>query len=88
MNSATVVPGAVDLVTAERLGDVVGRSRTLLIGIAAHHKSAFGADQIVKLIQSASKTFEHSLTYPAKAIEALADKGMTTPSALCALIRS
>jgi lysine-N-methylase len=63
-------------------------TQTLLIGMAGFHKSAFGVDHVIKLIQSASKTFEHSATYPGRVIEMLADKSMTTPASLCVLIRN
>jgi len=63
-------------------------TRTLLIGIAAFHKSAFGAEQVIKLIQSSTKTFEHSLAYPGQAIELLAGKNMTTAADLCVLIQN
>ena len=62
--------------------------RTLLIGIAGFHKAAFGADQVIKLIQSCGKTFEHSLVYPGHVIRILAGKAMTTPASLCVLIRN
>jgi hypothetical protein len=60
---------------------------TLLIGMAAFHKAAFGPVQIVKLIQSCTKTFEHSIAFPGQAIQILAEKGMTNPANLCVLIR-
>jgi lysine-N-methylase len=63
-------------------------TRTLLIGMAGFHKSAFGVDHVIKLIQSCTKTFEHSTTYPRQAIRMLADKAMTTPASLCALIQN
>ncbi len=63
-------------------------TRTLLIGMAGFHQGAFGTGQIVKLIQSSTKTFEHSLTYPGRVIQMLAEKSMTTPTGLCALIRN
>jgi len=56
--------------------------------MAGFHKSAFGVDQVVKLIQSCSKTFEHSTTYPGQAIKMLADKAMTAPASLFALLRN
>jgi lysine-N-methylase len=62
-------------------------TRTLLIGMAGFHKSAFDAGHVIKLIQSATKTFEHSAAFPARAIEILAEKGMTTAAALSILIR-
>ncbi len=63
-------------------------TRTLLIGMAGFHKSAFGVDHVVKLIQSCAKTFEHSTTYPGQAIKMLADKAMTTPVSLCVLMQN
>jgi lysine-N-methylase len=63
-------------------------TRTLLIGMAGFHKSAFSVDQVIKLIQSCTKTFEHSTAYPGQAIGMLADKAMTTPTSLCVLIQN
>ena len=63
-------------------------AQTLLIGVAGFHKSAFGVDHVIKLIQSCTKTFEHSLTFPGQAIEMLAGKTMTTPASLCVLIQN
>lgn len=62
--------------------------QTLLIGMAGFHKSAFGAPHILKLIQSCTKTFEHSTTFPALAIQMLSARAMTKPSNLCVLIRN
>ena len=62
--------------------------RTLLIGMAGFHKAAFGAGQVVKLIQSFTKTVQHSSTYPGLVIRMLADQGMTTPASLDVLIRN
>jgi len=63
-------------------------TKTLLIGMAGFHKSAFGVDHVIKLIQSCTKTFEHSLTYPGQVIRMLADKNMTSPESLCVLIQN
>lgn len=63
-------------------------TKTLLIGLAGFHKSAFGVDHVIKLIQSCTKTFEHSATYPGQAIKMLADKAMTTPASLYVLIQN
>lgn len=60
----------------------------LLVGSAAFHKEEFSADHALKAIQSCTKTFEHSLTYPERAIAMLAEKHMTTPASLCVLIRN
>jgi lysine-N-methylase len=63
-------------------------TRTLLIGLAGFHKAAFDASYVIKLIQSCTKTFEHSAAFPGRAIALLADKGMTTPASLCVLIQN
>ena len=63
-------------------------TKTLLIGMAGFHKSAFGVDHVIKLIQSCTKTFEHSTTYPGQAIKMLADKAMTTPASLSVLMQN
>ncbi len=63
-------------------------TRTLLIGMARRHKSAFEVGHVIKLMQTATKTFEHSDTYPARMIEMLADRGMITPASLSVLVRN
>ncbi len=63
-------------------------TRTLLIGGAGFHKSAFGAGHALKAIQSCAKTFEHSSTFPGRAIGMLAEKSMTTPAGLYVLVRN
>jgi lysine-N-methylase len=63
-------------------------TQTLLIGNAGFHKSSFGAAHVLKAIQSCAKTFEHSITYPARVIGMLAEKSMTAPASLCVLFRT
>jgi lysine-N-methylase len=63
-------------------------TQTLLIGSAGFHKSEFGVDRVIKLMQASTKTFEHSLTFPGRVIEMLAAKNLTSPSSLCVLIRN
>jgi lysine-N-methylase len=62
-------------------------TQTLLIGMAGFYKEAFGASHIIKLVQSCTKAFEHSMTYPGQVIQMLAEKNMTTSASLCVLIR-
>lgn len=64
-----------------------GIVRTLLIGLAAFHKTEFSIEHVIKAVQSCSKTFEHSATYPGKVVEMLAAKDMTTPHALRGLVQ-
>jgi lysine-N-methylase len=60
---------------------------TLLTGIAASHGSRLGMAEALQLIQSATKTFEHSLSYPGKALELLAGKGLADGASMGMLIR-
>jgi len=60
---------------------------TLLTGLAGYYGEAFGAEQVVRLIQATTKTFEHSLAYPGRALELLKTKGLTTSASMAALIR-
>jgi lysine-N-methylase len=62
-------------------------TQTLLVGNAGFHKSGFGAGHVLKTIQSCTKTFEHSMTYPARAIGMLAERSMTAPASLSVLFR-
>jgi len=63
-------------------------TQTLLIGSAGLHKSEFGVDRVVKLMQASTKTFEHSLTFPGRVIEMLAARNLISPASLCVLIRN
>jgi lysine-N-methylase len=60
---------------------------TLLAGMAASYGSRLGSAEALKLIQSATKTFEHSLSYPGNALELLAGKGLTDGASMGMLIR-
>jgi lysine-N-methylase len=62
-------------------------TRAILIGMAGFHKSAFGVDHVIRAVQSCTKTFEHSVTYPGLAMEILASKMMTTPASLWVLVQ-
>ena len=60
---------------------------TVLAGLSAFHGASFGVPEALKLMQSACKTFEHSLTYPGKALELLAGKGLLDCSSMGMLLR-
>jgi lysine-N-methylase len=60
---------------------------TLLAGLAAFHGARFGVPEALKLIQSATKTFEHSLSYPGKALDLLIEKGIDGCASMSMLIR-
>lgn len=51
-------------------------AQTLLIGMAAYHREAFGVDHVVKLIQSMAKTIEHGTTFPARLAEYVQQRGL------------
>jgi lysine-N-methylase len=60
---------------------------TLLAGLAVFYGERFGVPEALRLIQSATKTFEHSLNYPGKALELLARKGLVDCASMGMLIR-
>ena len=60
---------------------------TLLAGLAAFHGDSFGVPEALKLIQSATKTFEHSIAYPGKALDLLTQKGLVDCASMSKLIR-
>ncbi len=62
-------------------------TRAVLIGMAGFHKSSFGVDHVIRAVQSCTKTFEHSVTFPGLAMEILASKRMTTAASLCVLVQ-
>jgi lysine-N-methylase len=62
--------------------------QTILIGQAGLHKSEFAAGHVIKVIQSFSKAFEHSLTFPPRTLQILADKGVNTCASLAILMRN
>jgi lysine-N-methylase len=60
---------------------------TLLAGLAALYGERFGVAEALILIQSATKTFEHSLAYPGKALDVLTSKGLLDCASMSKLIR-
>lgn len=62
--------------------------QTVLIGAAGFHKAGFGAGHVIQVIQSFTKAFEHSLSFPGRTLQILADKGMKTCTSLAMLIRN
>jgi lysine-N-methylase len=61
--------------------------RTILIGMASHHQSAFGMDHVIKVIQSSTKAFQHSISFPAKAIEILTRNSLKTGASMAVLVQ-
>jgi lysine-N-methylase len=62
--------------------------KTVSIGMAAFHKSGFGLDHVIKVIQSSTKTFQHSTSFPMRAIQYLRGKGMDNALSMAVLIRN
>jgi lysine-N-methylase len=62
--------------------------QTLLIGVAAFHKAEFGTAQAIHVIQSFTKAFEHSPSFPERALKILAEKGLKSCVTLALLIRN
>jgi lysine-N-methylase len=60
---------------------------TMMSGLAAFYGERFNLSEALKVIQSATKTFEHSISYPGKALELLAGKGMVDCRSMGMLIR-
>jgi len=59
--------------------------RTVAIGMAGFHGPEFSAELLRKVIQSGTKTFEHSLTFPRRALQLLSAKVFQTPEGMAAL---
>jgi lysine-N-methylase len=62
--------------------------RTMLIGIAGFSKTQFGAAHVIKVVQSCAKTFEHSVAFPARALDILSEHGMQNCVSMALLIQN
>jgi lysine-N-methylase len=60
--------------------------QTLLIGMAAYHKEELSTGHVIQVIQSFTKAFEHSLSFPGRALKILAAKGMTSCASMAILL--
>ena len=60
--------------------------QTLLIGMAAYHKEEFGTGHVIQVIQSFTKAFEHSLSFPGRALKILAAKRITSCASMAILL--
>ena len=54
-----------------------GIIQAVAIGMADFHREKFAVPHILKVIQAVAKTFEHSLAFPARAIQILGNNGIT-----------
>lgn len=62
--------------------------QTLLIGVAAYQKEQFGTAEVVQVIQSYTKAFEHSPSFAERALKILVQKGVSNCTMLALLIRN
>lgn len=62
--------------------------RTLLAGLAAFHQEAFGVEQVIQVVYTFTRTFEHSLAFPERVLQVLAEKGLDGPAGVAVLARS
>jgi lysine-N-methylase len=65
-----------------------GIIQTLLVGMAAFHKTEFGAAHAVQVVQSFTKAFEHSPSYPERALKIIKGKDTNTCASLAILLRN
>ncbi len=61
---------------------------TVLIGMAGFRQKEFGPADVIKLVQSCAKTFEHSIAFPARAFEILKDHGIENCVSMAMLIQN
>jgi lysine-N-methylase len=62
--------------------------QTLLVGMAAFYREDFGTTQAVLVIQSFTKAFEHSPSFPERALNVLRQKNMNSCTGLAILLRN
>jgi lysine-N-methylase len=62
--------------------------QTVLIGLAGFHQAEFGPSHAIQVIQSVTKAFEHNLSFPARALKILEEKGVRSCVSMAILIRN
>jgi lysine-N-methylase len=62
--------------------------QTVLIGLAGFRKTDFNAGHAIQVIQSSTKTFGHSLTFPAQALRVLEEHKIESCRGLAMLMRN
>jgi lysine-N-methylase len=60
----------------------------LLGGMAGLHKEAFGEAQVIQVIYTLTRTFEHSLTFPQRVLAVLDEKGLHNPAGVATLVKN
>ena len=62
--------------------------QTVLTGMAAYRRDAFGPAYAVAVVQSVAKAFEHNPSFPARALKILEEKGIRNGVSMAVLIRT
>ncbi|HLK51192.1 MAG TPA: flagellin lysine-N-methylase, partial [Bryobacteraceae bacterium] len=60
----------------------------LLGGMAGLRKETFGAAHVIQVVYTFTRTFEHSLTFPERVLQALDEKGLSNPAGAAVLLKS
>ena len=60
--------------------------RTLVIGMSGLYADTLGIDDLVRVIQSYAKAFQHSSAFNATAIQLLRDKGIRDSRTIVSLV--
>jgi lysine-N-methylase len=64
-----------------------GVIQTVLTGVAAFRRPDFGTADVIRVIQSVTKVFEHNLAFPQEALKILEQKGARNCVSLALLLR-
>ncbi len=59
--------------------------KSLLIGFSGFHRSAFSPEHVAHVVQVATKTLDHSMSFPTRVIEKLQSWALTNPARLSIL---
>jgi len=62
--------------------------QTVLVGVAGFQGANFDLKQVIKVIQTSAKTFEHSLAFPSRALKVLANNGINDCASFAILLRN
>jgi len=65
-----------------------GVVQTVLTGMAGYHRAELDPAHVIRLIQAVSKAFEHNLSFAAKALKMLAEKGVRNCASMAILLRN
>ena len=63
-------------------------SKAVLIGLAGKYQSGFGAEHVVRTIQTIARSMEHCEKYPARLLAILAEKGIKEATGMDMLIEN